>query len=61
MCDDFNNQWNAEEIKSLKRIDGILDKRIRYMERRVWLMFGLVFVLIFLLFGFLLAAIIIGG
>ena len=60
MNDEFNNQWNSEEIKHLKRIDEILDKRIRYIERRVWLMFGLAFVLILLLFGVLLAAAILG-
>ena len=42
-------QLQEEDIKSLRRIDGILDKRIRYLERRVWPMFALVFVLIAIL------------
>jgi hypothetical protein len=49
-------QLQEEDTKSLRRIDGILDKRIRYLERRVWPMFGLAFVLIAILFGVLLAA-----
>ena len=49
------------EIESLRRIDGILDKRIRYIERRVWLMFGLAFVLIGLLFCALITLTILGG
>ena len=53
-------QLQEEDIKSLRRIDGILDKRIRYIERRVWLMFGFAFVLILLLFGVLLAVAILG-
>jgi len=51
MSDDFNNQWNEMEFKHLKRVDGILDKRIRYMERRAWfawLILFLAFVLIFI-------------
>ena len=48
-------QLQEDDIKSLRRIDGILDKRIRYLERRVWLMFALAFVLIAILFGVLLA------
>ncbi len=46
-----------ERVNSLIRVDGILDKRIRYIERRVWLLFGLVFVLIFTLFVALAAVI----
>lgn len=49
-------QLQQDDIKSLRRIDGILDKRIRYLERRVWPMFGLAFVLISILFGILLTA-----
>ena len=51
---DFNNQCRADEIKHMKQVDGILDKRIRYIENRVWLMFKLAFVLIIILFCFLL-------